>query len=104
MAETLAQSAFRESLKNYYWAVSLDIHGKASSGDRNVIEQLLVTAKRALMDDEYQWFRLHHVIGGDFVLCASKFGLNYRKATQLDFRVREKFGKAIMAAKEAANG
>lgn len=104
MADSVAQCVFGESLKNYREAARRDICGKASKNDRFEIERFLVTARRVLPDGEYRWFRLHHVIGGDFVLCASKFGLNYRKATQLDFRVREKVGKAIVAAKEAVNG
>lgn len=99
--ETTALVAFGESLKKYRNAVRSTLRGKASNADKYGIERFLVTARHALSDYEYRWFRLHYVIGGDLKLCAAQFGINYTKANQLDFRVREKVGKAMMATKEA---
>lgn len=104
MAETMAHVVFGESLKKYRDAVRRDARGKASNTDRYGIERFLITARRALSDDEYRWFRLHYVIGGDLVLVASKFGFNYTKARQMDFRVREKVGAALISTKEATHG
>ena len=101
MAEVKAMTVFDESLKKYRAAVRSTLRGKASSADKYGIERFLVTARRALIDDEYRWFRLHHIINGDLVLVAAKFGFNYTKARQMDFRVREKVGAALIATKEA---
>lgn len=101
MAEVKAMTVFDESMKKYRAAVRSTLRGKASSADKYGIERFLVISRRALSDYEYRWFRLHHVIGGDLKLCAARLGISYTKATQLDFRVREKVGRAIVATKEA---
>lgn len=101
MPERPELQAFSESLKRYRDDVRKAVRGEATNDDKFEIQRFLVTARRALIDDEYRWFRLHHIINGDLVLVAAKFGFNYTKARQMDFRVREKVGAALIATKEA---